>query len=140
MGKSIHSDVAVVILAAGLGTRMKSEGAKVLHHIMGKPMITYVMKTAQELAVAGGVTPDKVTPHTLRHAFATHLLENGVNIRVVEELMGHADDKTTEIYTKVDAEQTRKALEGAYEVPSQDEIPAWEDNKSLMSWLSELCE
>jgi integrase/recombinase XerD len=54
-------------------------------------------------------------------------------------LLGHASVQTTEIYAKVDAEATRKALEGAYEVPSQEEIPAWENNKSLMSWLSDLC-
>mgnify|MGYP003565817703 CR=1 len=44
---------------------------------------------------------ERISCHTLRHCFATHMLENGVNIRVVQELMGHADVKTTEIYTHV---------------------------------------
>jgi len=50
--------------------------------------------------VRAGITK-RVSCHTFRHCFATHLLENGVNIRVVQELMGHADVKTTEIYTHV---------------------------------------
>ena len=75
----------------------------------------------------------------LRHSKAVHLLRSGVPLIYIRDFLGHVSVTTTEIYAKVDTEEKRKALECAYEIPSQKLIPDWEADKGLMAWLTDLC-
>ena len=66
------------------------------------------------LAAKAGLDPAKISPHVLRHAFATHLVEGGADLRSVQTLLGHADIATTEIYTHVAKDHLRKVMQKAH--------------------------
>lgn len=95
----------------GLDRRGQSRGVLFLNH-HGRPLSRTgawkIVRRHVEAAKAAGARLGHVTPHTFRHTFATHLLENGADLDAVQEMLGHADISTTQIYTHVDRTYLRE--------------------------------
>ncbi len=82
--------------------------------------------------------PPGISPHSLRHSKAMHLLQSGTPLIIIRDFLGHVDVKTTEIYARVDIEMKRNALEKASDKVPSPSFPTWKKDKNLLDWLCSL--
>lgn len=113
------SDRAGVALQRWLAVR--DDASRHLFPSRGKHLTRIrLYQLIKDLAVRAGLNPDGISPHVLRHAFATHLLEGGADLRVLQTLLGHADIATTQIYTHVDAARLVKLVNSRHPLAQGD--------------------
>lgn len=99
--------------------------------------VTYVIKKYFKLALGENesILPKKMSCHSLRHSKAMHLLQAGVQLVYIRDILGHVSIRTTELYARADSKQKRKALEEVHRDLTPDEDGAWENNFNLKTWL-----
>lgn len=81
------------------------------------------------------IIPEVFTCHCLRHSKAMHMLQSGVNLVYIRDFLGHSSVQVTEIYAKIDSKQKREAIEKAYVDVTPKDMPVWENNTDLLTWL-----
>ena len=109
------------------------------HNKLTKEGVAYIVaKYVESARKISTIVPTKVKVHIFRHSKAMHLLQAGVNLIYIRDFLGHVDLKTTEIYARADTETKRKAIENAYPDLIDSNLPDWNKDHALLSWLSEL--
>ena len=97
-------------------TNSRSEDTVFLNNRGSKLTRVMIFTLLKQAAIRAGIDK-KISPHTFRHSFATHLLEGGADIRQVQELLGHENILTTEIYTHLDTSHLRETMEKHIHIP-----------------------
>ena len=109
------------------------------HNKLTRQGILYIIsKYAESARKSSAIVPLKVKPHMFRHSKAMHLLHAGVNLIYIRDFLGHVDLKTTEIYARADTEMKNKAIKNAYPDLVDSDLPDWNKDQQLLSWLSDL--
>ena len=99
--------------------------------------VNYILaKYAQQArSIHGALIPAKISCHSLRHSKAMHLLQAGVNLVYIRDILGHTSVKATEVYARADSRHKREAIEKAYTPVTSDKAPTWLENGNLLDWL-----
>ena len=104
--------------------------------------VTYILHTYANLArkINPGIIPEKISCHSIRHSKAFHLLQAGVNLVYIRDLLGHVSVQTTDVYARADSRKKREAFENAYVDlnPNVAKIKHWEKDGNLLNWLKSL--
>lgn len=99
--------------------------------------VNYILAkyASQARAKEPSIIPEKLSCHGVRHSKAMHLLQSGVDLVYIRDILGHSSVQVTEIYARTDSRQKREAIEKAYSDVSPKEAPPWLTNDDLLSWL-----
>ena len=112
------------------------------HEKMTREGITYILKTYADMArkVNPPLIPERLSCHSIRHSKAMHLLQSGVNLVYIKDILGNSSIQTTDIYARADSKQKREDLENAYVdiKPKSNGMKLWENDKNLLEWLKRL--
>jgi len=108
------------------------------HQKLSRGGIAWILRKYQARATDPTLTGFQLHPHVLRHSRAMHLYDAGVPLPYIRDILGHADLSTTDIYARASTETKRKALEAVYDQVVSAELPEWNQNPELLTWLSEL--
>lgn len=101
--------------------------------------VNYILKTYADMArkINPALIPERISCHVLRHSKSMHLLQAGVNLVLIRDILGHVSIQTTEVYSRADSKQKREALEKAYVdvIPETGREKSWGKDSSLLEWL-----